>query len=83
MMYELIYAKKFFKQLKKLNREIQKRILLSLERIRIRPFHFIRKLVGLPYFKLRVGDYRVILKIDERNKKILLLYVGHRKEMYK
>jgi len=80
MMYELIYAKKFFKQLKKLNREIQKRILLSLERIRIRPFHFIRKLVGLPYFKLRVGDYRVILKIDERNKKILLLYVGHRKE---
>ncbi len=32
------------------------------------------------YWKLRVGDYRVIFKIT--GKKILVLKIGHRKEVY-
>jgi len=32
------------------------------------------------YRKLRVGDYRVIYKIDQEN--IIILKIGHRKEVY-
>ena len=33
------------------------------------------------YRKLRVGDYRVIYKIDKEN--MIILKIGHRKEVYK
>lgn len=59
-MYSIIFSKKAEEQLFKLPEELQKRIVNHLERIRIRPYHFVEKLVNTPYFKLRVGDYRLI-----------------------
>jgi len=41
------------------------------------------KLVGDPGYRLRVGDYRVILDIDEGNLFILVIKIGHRKKIYK
>ena len=64
-------------QLLKLNK------VLILERIRIRPEVYVTKLVGDPAFKLRVGDYRVIIDIDQGRLLILVIKVGHRKEIYK
>lgn len=65
----------------KLERNIQKRIISSLERIRIRPEAFITKLVVDPGYKLRIGDYRVIMDIDKNNLIILVIKVGHRKKI--
>jgi mRNA interferase RelE/StbE len=59
MTYEIIFSDKAFKQLKKLEKRIQERIIATLERIRIRPESYVTKLVGDPGFKLRVGAYRV------------------------
>lgn len=82
-MYELIYTEEFLKQLKKLTKDIQKRIIVTLERIRIRPYPYVKKLVGGPYFRVRAGNYRII--IDIKNDKLLIyaLEVGHRKNIYK
>ena len=66
----------------KLERNIQERIISSLERIRIRPEAFITTLVGDPGYKLRIGDYRVIMDIDKNNLIILVIKVGHRKNIY-
>lgn len=82
-MYEVLFTAYSVKQLKKLEKEIQKRILSTLERIRIRPEHFIKKLVGSPYYKLRVGDYRVILDVERGKLVILVISIGHRKKVYK
>ncbi|MFA4955541.1 MAG: type II toxin-antitoxin system RelE/ParE family toxin [Candidatus Methanoperedens sp.] len=40
------------------------------------------KLVGDPGYKLRVGDYRVIMDIDNKIIRILILKVGHRRNIY-
>ena len=32
--------------------------------------------------RLRVGDYRIIFKIEEQEKKVLVVKVGHRREVY-
>lgn len=32
--------------------------------------------------RLRVGDYRVIFQIEQANKKVLIVKIGHRKEIY-
>ena len=82
-MYELVYSRESINNLKKLNKEIRKRIISGLERIRIRPHNNIKKLVGVPYFALRVGDYRIILDIKNNELKIFVIEVGHRKNIYK
>lgn len=32
--------------------------------------------------RLRVGDYRVVFSIEEQNKVVLIVKIGHRKEVY-
>jgi len=80
--YEIIFSQKAKKQLFKLEKVIQERIISALERIRIRPETYVTKLVGDPGYKLRVGDYRVIMDIDKDNLLILVIKVGHRRNIY-
>ena len=83
MTYEIIYSQDAVNDLKKLSKEIQRRVLSALERCRIRPYPHIKKLVGNPYFRLRVGDYRVILDIQESRLVIFVIEIDHRKKIYK
>lgn len=34
------------------------------------------------YWKIRVGDYRVIYEIDGSSNRVIVLFVGHRKNVY-
>ena len=81
-MYSVAFTEVAEKQFKKLPKQIQDRIVTSLERIRIRPEAFIEKLVGIPGYKLRVGDYRVILDLENDKLFILVIKVGHRRNVY-
>ncbi|MEK6916258.1 MAG: type II toxin-antitoxin system RelE/ParE family toxin [Nanoarchaeota archaeon] len=81
-MYEIIISEKALKQIEKLERSIQERIFNSLEKIRIRPESFVKKLVGMPGYRLRVGKYRVILDIDKGKLLVLVVKAGHRKNVY-
>ncbi len=82
-MYSLIYSELAVKQLKKLDKELQQRILNSIERCRIRPQAYIKRIVGCNYFRLRVGDYRIIIDINEDKFIIFVVELGHRKNIYK
>ena len=82
MTYDIIFSDLSFKQLKKLDRGLQERIIKALERIRIRPEVYVTKLVGDPGYRLRVGDYRVIMDIKGKSLRILILKIGHRKNIY-
>jgi len=81
-MYEIIVSDTAKKQLEKLPQEIKDRIGCVIERIKIRPFHFVKKLVGSPYYRLKVGDYRVILDIQQDKLIIFIIELGHRKNVY-
>jgi len=82
MTYEIIFSDMALTQLKKFEHKIQERIIKSLERIRIRPEAYVTKLVGDPGYRLRVGDYRVIMDIDKEKLHILIIKIGHRKNIY-
>ncbi len=81
-MYDLIYTEIAIRQLKKLEKDLQKRILNSLERCRVRPQSYVKRLVASPYYRLRVGEYRVILEIKGDKFIILVLEIDHRKNIY-
>ena len=82
-MYELIFSDISLKQLNKLEKNIQERIISTLERIRIRPESYLIRLVDDPGYKLRVGDYRVIIDLDKTKLIILVIKIVYRKNVYK
>jgi mRNA interferase RelE/StbE len=82
-MYDIIFADKAKRQFLKLEKTIQERIGAVLERIKIRPEHFVEKLIGEPGYKLRIGDYRALIDVDFSNKILKIQVIGHRKKIYK
>ena len=83
MIYELVYTDTALKQLKKLDKKNQDRVIKALERIRHNPFKYIKKLTDRPEYRLRVGDYRILMLIDKGELLILVVDVGHRRNIYK
>ena len=79
-MYEIEFSESAEIQLNKLERQTQIRIVSTLDRIRVRPYPFVKKLVGSPYFRLRVGDYRVIYKIN--GNEVWIFAIINRKDVY-
>ncbi len=80
------YTETARKQLKKLDKTIQKRILdymdevALLENPRSRGKALVENMRGL--WRYRVGDYRVICEIQESRIIISVLKIGHRKNIY-
>ena len=72
------------RQLKKLPLEIQHRIIKKLDFYcaQSEPLQFAENLVKFEIgsYRFRVGDYRVIFDIEDDN--LLILLVGHRRNIY-
>lgn len=76
------------RQLRKLGRPVQERILDWLnDRIEgcKNPRHFGEPLKGglAGFWRYRVGDYRIICDIQDRKIIVLVLSIGHRRDIYK
>lgn len=76
------------RQLRKLDRPIQKRILDWFEdRIEgcKNPRHFGEPLKGdrIGFWRYRVGDYRVLCEIQDDKVVVFVLTIGHRREIYR
>jgi len=82
-MYQVIFTPKAGKQLAKLPKDIQVRILQALKRIRIRPESHLTKLIDDPAYKFRVGDYRLIVDLNKNQLSVLVIKISHRKNIYK
>jgi mRNA interferase RelE/StbE len=41
------------------------------------------KLIGREGWKIRVGNYRVIYEINDSLKEVLVLHIGHRRDVYR
>ena len=81
-MYEIIISDKAKQQLKKLTPQLKDRIGFTIERIKIRPYHFVKRKQRTKHYISRVGDYRIILDILKQKLIILVLELGPRKKIY-
>jgi len=85
--FNLVYDSTALKQLKKLDKQISKRIIDWLaERLKNRenPRLWGSALKGElgEYWRYRVGDYRVLCKILDNELIVLILEIEHRKNVY-
>lgn len=81
-MYELNFDKKAIKFLNKLDRNSKERRWDKLQECKIEPFRYLRHLEQIKGYKLRVGDYRIIIDVDEVVKVLYVEKIGHRKNIY-
>lgn len=84
MSHQEIYSREFdavfFKLDARVRQQIEDKITEVGARLRQFPHH---RLKGMPEFRLRVGDYRVIYQFDLSKSTIYLIAVGHRREIYR
>lgn len=81
-MYSLIFDEEAISFLEKQDRIIKERIFSKLREAKTNPLYFFEKLVSRTDYKLRVGDYRIIVDLDHTNKIIKVTFIGHRKNVY-
>lgn len=82
---KLIFARSAFRQFQKLEYAVQKRIdeKLNFYISQKNPLQFAEPLQDSRFgnWRFRIGNYRVLFDVE--NDKIIVLKVGHRKDIYK
>ncbi len=84
MIYSVVLPRHCQKALDRLPDEVAERILKKLATLETAPRNpDAKKLKGRPAWRVRVGDYRVIYEIDDSLRQVLVIVVGHRREVYR
>ena len=82
----LVYSDKALKQLKKLDKIANARIVDYMDEIAVlkNPRERGKALVGnfAGFWRYRVGDYRILCRIQDDVLEILIVEIGHRKNVY-
>ena len=83
MTYDVHLSKTALNYLKKIPKKAAKKIIDKIESLThiAHPVGSI-KLQGTEFYRIRIGDYRVIYEVDNSILKILVIKVGHRKDVY-
>ena len=84
LVYEIVIDDKVIKDLKKIDRHWQKKIVDKIKNTLATNPYTGKKLVGnlSEFWRLRVGDYRVIYSIDDKIVTVEIMKISHRKEVY-
>ena len=83
--YKIDFDRRVKKDLRSINPQELKRIKIAISQLADEPRPSgCKKLKGKSkdYFRIRVGNYRIIYTIEDYNLVILIICVGHRKEVY-
>jgi mRNA interferase RelE/StbE len=81
--YTVSLSKRAQKQLDKLTAAVAKPILIAIERLGDNPRpNGCKKLAGRNGYRIRIGDYRVIYEIIDRELLVSVIDVGNRRDIY-
>ena len=85
MRYRVEFKRSAAKALKKVPKPDRRRIRNQIDTLMESfPDPEVTKMKGNnPFHRIRVGDYRIVYEIDEEKSVILVLKIGHRKEVYR
>ncbi len=86
MGYNIVLSKNAAKDIRALDNAVAKRLIkkiIWLEK-QDQPLHFGKNLQQSPVgdFRFRVGDYRLIAVVHEKEKVIEIIRIGHRRDVY-
>ena len=85
MAWKIIHSNRAAEQIRKLDRQVAKRVMARLDRLMGDPHaHGAVKLQGQKdLYRVRVGDYRIVYRIDNARNLIETAVIAHRSEVYR
>lgn len=84
MAYSIVVTDKAEKDLDDLPKDVALRIVSKLKQLAEDPLSIkSKKLTGSSFYRIRVGDYRVLYEIENEELIITVIKAGHRKDVYK
>lgn len=84
MTYEILILRRAQKELAGLPEAIFGRVKLAVQKLADNPKpRGSQKLSGREGWRIRVGEYRVIYEIDNKNNSVTVLHIGHRRDIYR
>lgn len=82
MTWQVIWSSKSVKQLEKIDTKNVQKIYDSVLACVEDPFRAVTRLTNSPFYRLRVGNYRVILDLQQGKLIIFVIETDHRKRVY-
>ncbi len=85
MTYQIVFSPTAYRQLEDIPKADQRRIREKIDRLSTNPRPPGAKLLkgGPGLLRIRVGDYRVIYKVEDDRLIVLVIRIGHRSEVYR
>ena len=73
------------KDFRRLPKAVVVRVTKRIEKLSGDPFpHGVEKLEGVErLYRVRIGDYRIVYEVDTQIQQIMILYVRHRRDVYR
>ena len=82
--YKVYFKPSAEKELINLPKHIVESVVLKIDTLIFNPRPRIsKKLKGEDSYRLRIGDYRIVYNIDDKNKTITVFRIRHRKDVYR
>ena len=83
--YRIEFTTAAVRELSRLPKEVQNRLRVKIDALALEPRPSgVQKMAGRERrYRLRVGDYRVIYEIQDRVLVVVIIRIGHRREVYR
>jgi mRNA interferase RelE/StbE len=84
MTYRVEISRRAAKAVSSLDKALRRKILAAIEGLSGNPRPVgCKKLAGQEAWRIRVGDYRVVYEIHDQTLLVLVVDIGHRREIYR
>jgi len=83
--FKVLWKHSAERELRNIDRKHISRIIKTIEGLTVNPFPpGYRKLqTAEKFYRIRIGNYRVIYMVDIESKEVIIFYIRHRKEAYR
>jgi mRNA interferase RelE/StbE len=84
MSYSIVLKDSAERELSRLPSSLHARVIKKLRSLESNPRPSgMKKLQGHQGYRIRVGDYRILFEVDDRERRVYVYSVAHRKEVYR
>ena len=83
--YDVDFKPSVHKDFRRLPKSVVERVTKRIEKLQDEPFpHSVDKIeTAERFYRIVVGDYRIVYEVDTQAKQIMVLYVRHRRDVYR
>jgi mRNA interferase RelE/StbE len=80
--YAVLLHPKTAKELRELDDSMKSRVKEGLQELSAEPKQAGKLLNGSKFWSLRIGDYGVICEVHDELERVVVLFIGHRRDVY-